>query len=336
MKISKAKLQKALEIVKPGLANKEVIQQSTSFAFIKGSVVTYNDHISISHPIELDFEGAIEADPLYKFLSKIKTDSDVDMDVNENELSVKIKRSKIGLTLQKEIHLPLKEIDTEGKWQKLPEGFKKAVNFAAAACGRNELQFKLTCVHINKDIIEGSDGYKICRVNLPDEINIKPVLIPASSIIEVAKLTPTYVKRSNAWAHFKNDEDTIISTRIIEEKYVEITDWLDVEGVEIIFPKTLTEVVDRALVFAQREHKLDEEVEIELSDNRIKVKATSDIGWFEEELNVKHKGEPISFVIVPYLLEGILSETNTAILGSKENSLKFEGENWQYVARLKD
>ena len=52
MKTNKTKLQTALEIVKPGLANKEIIEQSTSFAFLKGKVVTYNDEVSISHPLK--------------------------------------------------------------------------------------------------------------------------------------------------------------------------------------------------------------------------------------------------------------------------------------------
>ena len=51
MKINRLILQKALETVKPGLANKEMIEQATSFAFMKDKVVTYNDEISISYQI---------------------------------------------------------------------------------------------------------------------------------------------------------------------------------------------------------------------------------------------------------------------------------------------
>ena len=52
----------ALEIVKPGLASKEHIEQSTCFAFKNGKVMTFNDEISVSHPVEgLDgLEGAIK------------------------------------------------------------------------------------------------------------------------------------------------------------------------------------------------------------------------------------------------------------------------------------
>jgi hypothetical protein len=52
MKIQKTNLIQALEKVRPGLSAKEAILQSTSFAFLNGCVVTYNDEISLSHPVE--------------------------------------------------------------------------------------------------------------------------------------------------------------------------------------------------------------------------------------------------------------------------------------------
>jgi hypothetical protein len=71
--MKKTDLIKALEAVKPGLANKEMIEQSTSFAFMEDRVVTYNDEISISHPLKgIPIVGAIKADELYAFLSKVK------------------------------------------------------------------------------------------------------------------------------------------------------------------------------------------------------------------------------------------------------------------------
>ena len=70
MKIATSKIKEALAIVKPALANKEILEQTTSFAFLNGRVVTYNDEISISHPFESDFEGAVKAEELYGLLSR--------------------------------------------------------------------------------------------------------------------------------------------------------------------------------------------------------------------------------------------------------------------------
>ena len=46
MKIETSKFKTALDVVKPALASKEIIEQTTSFAFINGTVVAYNDEIN--------------------------------------------------------------------------------------------------------------------------------------------------------------------------------------------------------------------------------------------------------------------------------------------------
>ena len=52
IKVNRVELKEALERVRPGLASKDIIDQATSFAFLKDRVVTYNDEISISHPVK--------------------------------------------------------------------------------------------------------------------------------------------------------------------------------------------------------------------------------------------------------------------------------------------
>jgi len=110
MEIKRTDLIDALAIVKPGLASKEFIEQSTSFAFVAGRVITYNDEISISQPIEgIDFEGAIKADELYQLLSKLKADV-IDLSINDAEITIQCGKISAGMTLQEEIKLPLEEI----------------------------------------------------------------------------------------------------------------------------------------------------------------------------------------------------------------------------------
>ena len=93
MKINKAELQNALEKVKPGLAGKELIEQSTSFSFVNNRVVTYNDEISISHPVKgLEIKGAVKAQALYSFLGKVKKE-EIDVEYEDNQIIIKTGRS---------------------------------------------------------------------------------------------------------------------------------------------------------------------------------------------------------------------------------------------------
>jgi hypothetical protein len=336
MNVNKKNLQDALEIVKPGLASKELIEQSTSFAFIKGRVVTYNDEISVSHPVKgLELEGAIKAAELYSLLSKIKKE-EIEFSIDGNEIKIVAGRSKAGFTLQSEIKLPLDEdVAEKGKWKDLPENFIKFLGFAMSSCAKGMSKPVLTCVHVSKDgFIESSDDYRITQCNLGEELPFEDFLIPATSAVEVVKLQPTKIAEGKGWIHFQTEEETIISCRIFEDPYPNISPLLQMDGIEIILPKTIEEALDKAMVFAKRDHLLEERVDLILENNRLKISSSSDSAWFEEEINFSYKGEAVQIGITPYLLKGILSETQACEVS--EEKLKFQGEGWIYVTALKE
>lgn len=334
MKINRQLLTNALEIVKPGLTSKETnIEQSTSFCFLNGNVVTYNDEISISCPVKgLELEGAINANELYAFVNKIKTE-EVDLEVKENEIILKSGRSKVGLKLQLEILLPIGEIGSVSKWKSLPDDFLKGVAFTIGACSRDMSKPVLTCVHVNQSRLEGCDNYRAASYELKIAVPIKPFLIPANICITLLKFKPVKIAEGVGWVHFKNEKGAVLSCRIFEEKYVNIETLLTFDGNDIIFPKEINSILDRASIFSKREHTLDEAVKINLSNKKLEIRSESESGWFEEKSRVEYTGEPIEFMITPYLLKDILTETTTGKL--KENRLMFEGENWKYITLLR-
>lgn len=337
MEITTAKLKYALERVKPGLANKEVVEQATSFAFLNGKVVTYNDEISISHPVEglPDLQGAIEAESLYKLLNKIKQET-IELSLkDEVEIIIKAGRTRVGLTLQAEVKLPLEETTAErGKWKQLPPLFNRYLGLAMTSCSSDMSRPVLTAVHVNQNgFIEASDGNKITRCNLSDELPIKTMLIPATSVEQIVKLNPIKVAEGKGWIHFLTEEKTIISCRILEDAFPNTLPHMNVKGTQISLPEKIEEVIDRAMIFAKRDHLLEEALTITFSPKKCEVAAKSETNWFKETLNSTYNGEVISFIITPYLLKGILSETLTFI-HSKEK-LKFAGDGWIYIAALR-
>jgi len=334
MKIKKDQLKKVLEIVKPGLASKDVIEQTTSFAFLNGKVMTYNDWISISHPIEdLSIKGAIYAEELYKLLQKVNTD-EIDIENKTNEIYLKFKKGTATFALQQKIKIPIIEI--KGEWQKIPIDFIHHLKFAMAACATDMSQPELTCINVQKEgILQASDGYKICYCELSNEMPINTFLLPVSSANEVIKINPIYInKEDDKWVHFKNKEGTIISCRLgmFEKNYPNLKKHLDVNGVKIKFPKAIVEILDRAWVFAKRDTELNEEMTINIQSKELTIFSRSETGSFSEKTLIRYEGQPIEFVIVPYLLIDILKETNHCVLG--ENAIKFKGEGWQYVSVL--
>ena len=335
MNIQKEQLKKALETVKPGLAGKEIIEQSTSFAFMGDRVVTYNDEISISHPVEgLNLTGAIRAEELYQLLSKLKRE-EIEVEITDTEVILTSGKMKAGLILQSEIKLPLDEIGEISKWKSLPDNFAEAVQFVASSCSSDMSRAILTCVHIVSNQCEASDAYQIAQFQfssgLPSKTNL---LIPASSIREVIKINPTKIATGSGWVHFQNEAGTVLSCRVFEDEFPDTGEHMEIEGTELTFPKTITEILDRASVFAKQVVSTDETITITLANNRMKIAGKSDSGWFEEEANTKFSAESTSFMITPSLFRNILNRSNSCVLGSSK--VKFSGENWDFMVLLKE
>ena len=185
--MKKQDLLQALEIVKPGLAGTERIEQTTSFAFMGENVVTYNDDISVSHPVPgLNITGAIEAKELYNLLKKIKND-ELEMELVENEIKITSGKVVAHMAIQVEIKLPLDEISEKGKWKNIPEGLMKAARNCSFSC-ENDKAKSTFCVHVNKDgFVEATDRFRINRYQLSAAMPVATFLIPSTSVREVAK-----------------------------------------------------------------------------------------------------------------------------------------------------
>jgi DNA polymerase III sliding clamp (beta) subunit (PCNA family) len=333
MQINKKDLQTALEIVKPGLDNKETIEQANSFAFIDGKVVTYNDEISISHTVKgLDITGAIQANELYKLLGKLK-DDEIEIDVSENEIQVKSGRAKAWFTLQSEIKLPIESIGKIGKWLTLPENFNQAMKFTMSSCSRNMTQPLLTCVHVSEIGCEATDNFRIAQYLFNTPLKAKLFIVPANSVAVIVKMKPIQISNGEGWVHFKNEIGTVLSCRVFEnDEYPDVSQFLKVKGSKVTFPYNTVEILERAMIFSKTDSMLDESVDVSIDGKRFELSSQSTNGKFKESVRCDYASEPINFMIIPYLLKDILNETLNCTIS--KDRLKFEGDNWKYVTML--
>ena len=335
MEIEREELKQALETVKPGLANKEIILQTTSFAFMDGDVVTYNDKISMRHPVKgLDLEGAIKADELYQLLGKLKA-KELTLEVSENEVLIKSAKSSAGLKLTEQISLPLDEIDEIGKMKTLPIDFLPAIASAVQSTTKDMSMAILTCISIDGYNLDSSDNSRISRVILENEMPVDAFLLPNDVVPLILKMKATKIALTDSWVHFGNDEGTLLSARIFADIFPDLSKFFKMQKpIKIQLPEELAEMLDRAAVFSKREHFLDELVTIQIEPKKLKVKGESDTGWYAEVAKLKYEGEVISFEITPFVLQGILEKGKEMQYSSKQSMIKFETENWQYTAKV--
>lgn len=332
MKINKAELEKALEIVKPGLAKKEHIEQTTSFAFYNGRVFTFNDEISISHPVNLDVEGAVKAEELYKLLKKIKKE-EVDITCTDNELLLGTGKTRSGFALEEKIMLPIKETDIK-EWKDLPELFVDGLNYTKETTSKDMTNAKLTCVHIIDDgSVESSDKLRYSWFKFADEFDMD-VLIPETTVRHVVKYPIDKVAQSDAWIHFGAGE-TVISCRIYAGDFPDARSNIEaMTGDGITFPLGLGEVLDRAYVFSKRDIASEEEAEIKIESGKVIVTAKNSFGWFEEYVDMDvETDKAVTFCVNPEFLKSILEKSEECVVN--ERMIKFTGSNWLHAVALR-
>lgn len=329
MKIKKDNLIKALQLVMPGISQTSTGQESCFIFTEEGYVVAYNDEIFCSHPIEVDFTGAV---PAKEFLSLLNKTTKAEIELKAQKGTLEIKGSgKAGLRLEDKITLPINEmgLPEEEDWLELPETFCEAVKFCLFTCSKDATKPILTCLHVFNDYVESSDNHRITRhqMKVAKKGYMKELLIPFNAAKNLVNLDLESYAVTEGWLHFKTNQDIVFSCRVFEDDFPDFDEFLDVEGEEIEFPKNLNEILDRAAVMSNGER-----VTISIDDNEIEVSTKGDNGWFKEDTKIKYAGEAIEFDIAPEFLKTILKSEGDIIIGKK--MLLFEGKQFKHVAKL--
>lgn len=330
MKINREALIVALKAVMPGLAQKEVIEQSTSFVFTEdGQVVTYNDEIAVSHPIKVNFTGAIPAKEFFGIINKVKAD-EIEITVTDGTLLVKGSRAKVGLRLDGTINLPIKTLaqPDKGDWTALPKLFCDALSFCMFSVSRDINKPVINCLHVFGQFVESTDNQRATRFDMgkkAKEAFPDSILIPSYAVRAIVGYTPTSYAVTEGWVHFKNEAGLQFSCRVFEEEYPDVAPLLKMSGSPIKFPATLSDLLDKATVF-------NENSTITLEKNKLTVSSEGDSGWFSEAARAEYDGETFSFDIAPEFMKSIRKITDTAEV--KGNLMKFKGENFEHVLAL--
>jgi hypothetical protein len=104
-----------------------------------------------------------------------------------------------------------------------------------------------------------------------------------------------------------------------------------VEGKEIIFPKELSAILDRAGIFSQTEFASDQRVTLSAEKGTLKVEGKGSMGWFEETVVFESK-EIFSFTVHPEYLLTAMEFGRKMILGEK--ALMLQGKNLVHVVSI--
>lgn len=335
MEIDRVKLLKSIARVLPAVAKKETFEQSTKLAFKDGHLVAYNDEISIFDrlPEAEGLDGAVDGKHLHSLLGKLAADR-IALEQDNSRLHLRAGRVKASFDLAP-VALPLGEIDRSGEdSEPLGEDFAKGLKLIAGTCARDMSRPVLTCVAMGAEQIEAADGFRAARLSL-DGVELPKFLLPvtAAEVIVGYPVERVAVSDSGEWVRFSaNEGATVIHARAFEGKFPDLANLYELEGDDLVLPEAMGKVLERAQIFSEREHSIDEVVQIGIRPNQITVSAAYDGGQFNEIVRSDQKVSA-DFLIHPDFLAEVLKVGTTCIVGEKR--VKFTGPSWQHVIALR-
>ena len=328
MRLKREQLLHRLQQVSPGIASREILEQSASFVFSKGKIVTFNDEILCEADFDCGVEGSVHATPLLNLLGKM-ADEDVEISANESDFLVTGKNSRAGVRMNKEILLPYDSVEAPGKWHPLHGEFNEAIEVVQGSASKDDLNFNLTCIHLSPKYIEASDGYQLTRYIIATGLE-HDCLIKKDSAKNFVGLGMTQVSEGKNWIHFRSNDMRIACRRWVQE-YIDLDEVINFTGKKTTLPGGLAEAVDKAEVFST-DNASENLVLIQIKQGKLRLKGEGAHGWYEERKKIEYDGDPISFMIPPRLLAEVTKRTNDCEITAER--LKIDAGKFVFVAVL--
>jgi len=341
MKIETIELLKALSSVRPGLAQKEIVEEMVHFIFTGEEVATYNDEICVIVPFKTDFSCSVKADTLFKYLLKLPQ-PEIDMDLKEGQLLIRAGKSKaeFPISANEGIFSYLEKVADsleEGEWKKTPENFFNGIKLCSFSAAKDRTMGTLTCVHVVRDSIYSSDQTRMSRFRMKGEME--------GFLIEAATLQKLYGIHLNfdeymvtkSWINFRTRDDVLFSARRVlsqeDLKWDEKEKQFILKGTQVEIPPKLKDALDKISIVLSNLQMIDKSVNISLRKGKMLCSGGSAAsGFIEEEVELDYSLDNKDFSInVVYLQEALDKSQKFAV---SDRHAQFESENFLHFSAL--
>lgn len=296
MEVNRHQLLDCLQFASKGLSKKGTVPQSDCFVFTEDRILTFNDEISCSteNPLGKSCLGAVPAASLLGLLRLLPGEQVV---IQQEDQIIRVRpagsRRSSKLTYEKDLRLPVAEIEAANDWSAFPAESFAAIDLAASVCSKTRDEIFLSSVHFSSSYIEATDGSQAVRWNVPLG-PIDDVLLIRDAAEAVSDFRPTEVACCPAWAHFRRD-GRVLSCRRYAATYPDLSSLFAGEGVSFCFgEEDMESVVARLQIFEESE---DSEAEVLLQDGKFQIRMQGRLGQHAEEVETGYQGEAIRFRI---------------------------------------
>lgn len=340
--ISREKLISLLETIRPGVARKEIVEQSTHFVFTGKEAITFNEQICVCAVSPLrGFICSVQAEEFTKLIKSMQAE-ELTMRVVESggRHAVKIESGtvKAEFTVSQnegvqDLIKKLKLNSLSGLWKPVPEDLIQALKWCLFSASEDATQGVLTCIHIKKKTVSSSDDMRVSLYSMGKPLDAE-LLIPAISAEELVKFPIEEYCVVEPWAYFRTGAKAIFCARLMDGTYPSTKEFFEFEGVEVELPGGLGQALESAEIMAAGDFPIDKRVKITIDKGKLEVFAENEsLGWIKTEINMGVKNCPtVTFIINPIFLREILGKTNVVKVGS--DRALFQTDNFKHLVSL--
>jgi len=289
-------LRKIINVIKPGLSEKQLVPGMTRIIFTGDFIVTYNGQECIHYPLQTDFACSINAKEFIKTIDRIKN-SDLDLTMGKSDIALKSGRIKAKYNIDADIKIVhdtitsiMEEIEkgTEShNWVPVPKEFTKAVANVAFAASNDKTKQTQCCIHTKYGYVVAADVHmgkmafhsltssnKSLKDEMPEfKVNAKDALSIINAKVDILLIT-------KAWVHFATDDNVIFSMRKIEGAfpYDGVFNQLEERSEDVVLikmPKDILEAVETTGIFSDDE---DFPISVNVESQLMRFNASSEMG----------------------------------------------------------
>ena len=339
MKINKNELLGVIAKVKPGLATKEIIEQTGHLIFTCNEIVTNNDRICVMHPFDCDIAFSVKAEEFSKILSGI-SENEIEITVKEDTISIETPSTTASLSIivdeagkvEHFIEAIQDEIERKDFWQPLPKEFLEGLFLCAFSANKDVATGVRACVAIREDNIYSTDNIRASNYIM--DKSMEEMLIPAKEAMELTKYQVVEYGISENWIHFATKHGIIFNCKAFKGEYpYSALEKLFVDRVsDLEFPTGLKDAVQAVTILAEGELEVNKMIRVSVTKKKITVKAEKERGWIEKSVPFEYKGETINFIINPIFFAQILKHATEFSL--VDNMAQFCTSNFYHILSL--
>ena len=288
----------------------------------KIKLTTNNMELGIETPvsgkIEAEGKAAINAKMFSDIIRKMP-DAMVSIDVDENYVAnIKCGKAKFKIPSQSGSDFPvLPEVKKENVVKISQFSLKEIIRQTIFAISDNENTKVMTGEYFeisgNSLKVTALDGHRIAirKIELKESYPEKNVIIPGKSLMEISKILEGDIDK-NVDIYFSNNnvmfeiEDTLVLTRLIEGKYLNIKQFLstDFDTKVVINKKELQDCIDRATLLVKESDR--KPVIIGISEEMISLNMNTSIGSLDEEIEVEKDGKDLVIGLNPRFMLDVI------------------------------